>query len=295
MKFKALQDLYNEFDFRPNKKLGQVFLIDENVLSKLARYADIKETDYLLEIGPGFGSLTRHLIGKAGKIIAVEKDKKLCVMIYEYLKINSSVIDVVCSDILDFDIDALMRRLGKKVKVIGNLPYYLTTPIILYLIKHKYCLYSMQLTIQKEVAQRLVAKPSSKEYGFLTLLVQFHFEVEKLFDISKNCFSPVPEVDSTALKLTVPDVARYKVGDEALLFKLIDLGFKQRRKTIANSLLSYDMLKRNKKGLMHLLDMSRIEYKKRAEDLSLEDYVRLTGILAKAHDPHAKNKINNNP
>lgn len=234
MKIRDVKDLFDRHNFRPNKKLGQIFLMDENILKKLSGTLDIKDSEYILEIGPGFGNLTRYLSERAKKVFVVEKDARLCDMMKEYLKDSPANLEIICGDILELDIKKLYRETSEKLKIIGNLPYYITTPIIQHLIKYKEYISLAQLTIQKEVAERMLAEPSTRDYSFLTLLVQFNFAVSKLFDISRNCFLPTPEVDSTAIKLCATCAHKEEVINEAFLFKLIDAGFKQRRKMLVN-------------------------------------------------------------
>lgn len=279
MKVKSIKDLFRKYNFRPNKKLGQIFLIDENILRKLTGSACIKHTDYVLEIGSGFGNFTKYLTEKAKRVFTVEKDSRLCKMIYEYLGDSQENLKVICSDILKFDLEDLFKDTSEKIKVVGNLPYDITSPIISYLIKNKNYINSVQLVVQKEVADRILAKPSSRDYSFLTLLVQFNFEVLKLFDISKSCFLPVPEVDSTALKFSILAHPKFQVKDEKFLFRLIDAAFKQRRKMLLNAIHKNVAPDISKEEISEIFKRVDINLKARAENLSLEEFSRLSDSL----------------
>ncbi len=288
MKVRDVRDLFDRHNFRPNKKLGQIFLMDENILKKLSGTLDIKDSEYILEIGPGFGNLTRYLLEKAKKVFVVEKDARLCDMMKEYLKDNLDNLEIICCDILEFDIRKLYRETSEKLKIIGNLPYYITTPIILNLIKNKDCISSIQLTVQKEVADRMLAEPSTRDYSFLTLLVQFNFAVSKLFDISRNCFLPTPEVDSTVVKLCLTCTHKEEVINEAFLFKLIDAGFKQRRKMLVNLIAGMSFSNviagtvncgNSKEEIAGIFEELGIDPKVRAENLFLEEFIRLSNRL----------------
>jgi 16S rRNA (adenine1518-N6/adenine1519-N6)-dimethyltransferase len=288
LKVRDVRDLFDRHNFRPNKKLGQIFLMDENILKKLSGTLDIKDSEYILEIGPGFGNLTRYLLEKAKKVFVVEKDARLCDMMKEYLKDNLDNLEIICCDILEFDIRKLYRETSEKLKIIGNLPYYITTPIILNLIKNKDCISSIQLTVQKEVADRMLAEPSTRDYSFLTLLVQFNFAVSKLFDISRNCFLPTPEVDSTVVKLCLTCTHKEEVINEAFLFKLIDAGFKQRRKMLVNLIAGMSFSNviagtvncgNSKEEIAGIFEELGIDPKVRAENLFLEEFIRLSNRL----------------
>jgi len=279
LKSKLIGNLFDKHNFRPNKKLGQIFLVDENILKKLIDYLNIKSSDYILEIGAGFGSLTKHLIRKAKRVFAVEKDKRLCNMIYEYLGECPDNLEIIHGDILKFNIKKIYKIYSEKIRVIGNLPYYITSPIISYLIENKDYMDSIQLTVQKEVADRILAKPSTKDYSFLTLLVQFHLEALKLFNISKSCFFPPPEVDSTVLRFEIPRVPKFKVYDKNLFFKIVDAGFSQRRKTFLNALTNKYILKKSKEELLNLLKSLGINPSERAEELAIEEFVRITNSI----------------
>ncbi len=279
MKVTLVKGLFRKYNFRPNKKLGQIFLIDENILKKLADSADIKQTDYVLEIGSGFGNLTKYLTERAKRVFTVEKDSRLCKMIYEYLGNSPENLKVICSDILRFNLEDLFKNASEKIKVVGNLPYYITSPIISSLIKNKNYINSVQLVIQKEVAERILAKPSTRDYSFLSLLVQFHFNVFKLFDIAKSCFLPVPEVDSTALKFDIPERPKFSSKDEKFLFRLIDASFKQRRKMLLNVIHKDIVPDISKEAILEIFKRVDIDPRARAENLSLEEFSRLSEAL----------------
>ncbi len=279
MNIKNLKSLFNKHDFRPSKRKGQVFLIDDNILSNIYERFTVENTDCIVEVGPGFGNLTSYLVKDSKQVVAIEKDAKLANMICDYLGTNPSNLKIICEDILKVDLEKIFKMTSGKVKVIGNLPYYITSPIISRFIEYKDFIQTIQITIQKEVAQRILAKPSTKEYGFLTLLVQFHFEVSKLFDISKNCFLPVPKVDSATLSLKVKDSGNIRVNDEKFLFKLIDVGFKQRRKMLINVIAKEPTLNIDKPRIVNCFNKLALHTKARAENFALCDFIRLSNAL----------------
>lgn len=271
---KALEKKYR---FSPQKKLGQNFLIDANIRNKLLSYANLSKEDILLEIGPGLGQLTFECSKIAKKVIAVEFDKKLFLILSDFAKDFTNIV-LVHADFLRFNFNEFIPK-DKKVKVISNLPYYISTPIILKLFAHsEYIDYSI-LTLQKEVAARFVAEPGSKEYSSITLHAEFYSEIKRLFNISKNSFYPTPKVDSTVILLKIREIPAVNVANNKDLFDLIRAGFSTRRKTLLNALLTQHYKGLSKERLEEALTAAGIATNARAEVLRLSDFARIMNFI----------------
>ncbi|MEW6170766.1 MAG: 16S rRNA (adenine(1518)-N(6)/adenine(1519)-N(6))-dimethyltransferase RsmA [Candidatus Omnitrophota bacterium] len=251
---------------KPQKKLGQNFLVDKNIQEKIIESCDLKNTDVVLEIGAGNAELTRHLEKKVKKVIALEIDKKL----YFSLKENFEAF----SNIQIINIDILKYKIKQKVIVVGNLPYYISTPIIEHLIKQRKFVKEIFITIQKELAERIVASPNTKEYSSFSCFVQFYNECKILFHIKRNCFYPVPKVDSSFLRLT-PRLYPKKVKDKDLLFKIIRTSFQKRRKVLKNTLKELIPQETIQNALAKLNLSPTI----RPENLSLDDFIELSNLI----------------
>ena len=251
----------------PRKHLGQNFLYDPSILLKIVSAADLAKTDTVVEIGPGPGRLTRLLAERAGKVIAIEIDRLLYERVRKELRdlIN---IDLVLGDALTFPFE----RLGP-FKVVANIPYYITTPIIFRLIEARQSLESMTLTIQKEVAERIVAVPGGKEYGVLSIGTQFYAVPELKFIIPKEAFRPIPKVDSAVIHMRIRKGPPVSVSDEKLFFRLVKAAFSQRRKTLSNSLKPFSM------GIKDILHAAGIDPQRRPETLKLEEFARIADLL----------------
>ena len=262
-----LLNLLKKYELSPNKKLGQNFLIDENVVRKIILFSQTEGKE-VIEIGAGPGTLTIYLAKTAQKVFAVEIDKKILNVLKEVCQ-NLSNVQIVNSDFLELNVKNLTK--GNKIYVVGNLPYYVTSQILFKLFEERECIEKFTIMVQKEVAQRLLAKPGTKEYGNLTVAMNFYCEIEDYFYVSKNVFYPKPEVDSTVLR------ARFKIEkpniDEKKFFKIVHACFSTRRKTILNALSNQlDIAKDELKKIIH---MAGLDENLRAEDLSLDDYIRL--------------------
>lgn len=262
-----LLNLLKKYELSPNKKLGQNFLIDENVVRKIILFSQT-EGKKVIEIGAGPGTLTIYLAKTAQKVFAVEIDKKILNVLKEVCQ-NLSNVQIVNSDFLELNVKNLTN--GNKIYVVGNLPYYVTSQILFKLFEERECIEKFTIMVQKEVAQRLLAKPGTKEYGNLTVAMNFYCEIEDYFYVSKNVFYPKPEVDSAVLR------ARFKIEkpniDEKKFFKIVHACFSTRRKTILNALSNQlDIAKDELKKIIH---MAGLDENLRAEDLSLDDYIRL--------------------
>lgn len=245
------------------KSLGQNFLFDPSILHRIVEVSKVTPEDTVVEIGPGYGRMTGILSGAVKKVIAIELDRDLCEKLHDEFR-GFDNIELVCGDALKFDYEAL-----GPFKVVANIPYYITTPIMFRLLKAKN-LKSMTLTIQKEVAQRIVGKPNTKEYGVLSIAVQYHCRPTMEFIIPRGAFRPVPKVDSAVVHLEVFENPRVNVADEKLFFKIFRTAFSQRRKTLANA------LKPIYKEASSILTEAGIDPKRRAETLSIEEFAKLS-------------------
>jgi 16S rRNA (adenine1518-N6/adenine1519-N6)-dimethyltransferase len=248
------------------KYLGQNFLFDPLILSRIVGAADIGPEDLIVEIGPGPGRLTRMLAERAGRVIAIELDYKL----YERLKselAGFSNVKLIYGDALKYHYEDL-----PEFKVVANIPYYITTPIIFRLLNAKGNLKSMTLAVQKEVAERIAAKPGTKAYGVLSLVVQYHAKPDLKFLIPKEAFRPVPKVDSAVVHIRILDKPFVEVKDEKLFFRIIKMAFSQRRKMLSNS------LKSAREDVKEWLTRAGIDPQRRPETLSIEEFARLANI-----------------
>ncbi len=270
---------YN-FDFQ--KRFGQNFLIDEHVIEKIMKAADLTEEDCILEIGPGIGTMTQYLAEVVREVIAVEIDKNLLPILKDTLSGYSNII-IRNEDILKVDINTLVNEhnQGKPIKVVANLPYYITTPIIMGLFEKHVPLESMIVMVQKEVAERMQVGPGTKDYGALSLAVQYYAEPEIVANVPQNCFIPRPNVGSAVIKLTRHKQPPVKTKDEAALFQIIRASFNQRRKTLINSLRNASDLSYEKEEIEMALKQMELPLTIRGEALNLEQFARLTDILVK--------------
>lgn len=259
------------------KRFGQNFLIDGHVIEKIIRAADITKDDIVLEIGPGIGTLTQYLAEAAKKVYAVEIDKNLIPVLEETLCGYDNV-NVINEDILKVDIKKL---LGEKntCKVVANLPYYITTPIIMRLFEEHIPADSVTVMVQKEVAQRMQAAPKTKDYGALTLAVRYYAEAYIAANVPPNCFIPRPNVGSAVIHLTKWDKPVVHVEDEALMFKLIRASFNQRRKTLQNGINNFPGLSFTKEEVSNALCSMGLDENIRGEALTLEQFAELANIL----------------
>lgn len=250
----------------PKKYLGQNFLFDPSILHRIVEAADITRNDTVVEIGPGLGTLTKILAGVAKKVIAIELDLELYTKLKE--EIEEMNIELIHGDALKYPYEEL-----EPFKVVANIPYYITTPIIFRLIETRKNLKSITLTIQKEVAQRIVGKPNTKDYGVLSIAVQYYGKPELKFIIPKGAFRPVPKVDSAVIHIEILEKPKVIVRDEKLFFRIVKTAFAQRRKTLSNSLKSIS------KDIKEILINARIEPIRRAETLSIEEFARLAELV----------------
>ena len=273
---KATIAVLNRFNIHLKKKFGQNFLIDEHVIRKILEAAGVGPQDFILEIGPGIGTLTQHLAYNAGSVVAVEIDRSL-IPIHEVTLEGYDNVEVINEDILKVDIAALAaeKNAGKPVKVVANLPYYITTPIIMDILESDAPIESMTFMVQKEVADRMIALPGTKDYGALSLAVQYYCEAEIAAKVPQNCFIPRPDVMSAVVKLTTRS-ERIPVKDPAKMFRLIKASFAQRRKTLVNCMRHSGEFDLGKEKLEELLASLGYPESIRGEKLSLEDFAKIS-------------------
>lgn len=272
---KLLKDKYG-FNFA--KSFGQNFLIDETVIDGIATGAELSETDLVLEIGPGIGVLTAEACRRAGYVASIEIDPHMVTVLHDTLAEFSNV-NIIHKDILKTDLDRVIEEERgdlKQVKVLGNLPYYITTPIIMKLLTEHIPASCIVIMMQKEVADRILASPGGRTYGALSVTVQYYCEVSRVLDVPRTSFMPAPKVDSTVLRLDVRKTPAVSVKDEATFFRCVKAGFSQRRKTLLNSLTAMGA---GKDTIRDTLERAEIDSRRRAETLSLEEFGRLSDLF----------------
>ena len=286
-----MENLYNEtknimkkYNISANKKLGQNFLIDRNVVEGIVETADISKEDLVIEIGPGLGTLTSYLLEKAGKVICIELDDRMIKILEDRFFLYKNF-EIINEDVLKVDLRNLIKNEkenGKiaNVKVVANLPYYITTPIIMKLLEERLDIESITVMIQKEVADRLGANPGDRLSGAITYSVAYYATAEKTLIVPKDSFIPEPEVTSEVIKLSIRKEPAIKVKNEELLFKIIKQAFSQRRKTLINALSAGNLFE-NKEAITKLLQELGIDEKARGENLTLEQYVEITNLICK--------------
>ena len=273
-------EILKKYDFSFQKKFGQNFLIDTHVLDKIILAAGITKDDMVLEIGPGIGTMTQYLAEAAGKVVAVEIDKNLIPILSDTLKDYGNV-TVINEDVLKLDIKKLAseEHAGRPVKVVANLPYYITTPIIMGLFESHVPIESITVMVQKEVADRMQTGPGSKDYGALSLAVQYYAEPYIVANVPPNCFMPRPKVGSAVIRLTRHEKPPVEVKDEKLLFDIIRASFNQRRKTLANGLNNSGTLDIPKEEITKAIEKLGKGPGVRGESLTLEEFALLSNYL----------------
>lgn len=271
----VVKEIIEKYGFRFSKSLGQNFLIDGNIIDNIIKNADINEDDGVIEIGPGIGTLTQKLCESAGKVVAIELDNNLLPILDETLSDYENV-EVIHGDVLKVNLNKIIQEKlgGKKVKVVANLPYYITTPIIMKLLEENLSIDKIVVMVQKEVAFRMKAKPGSKDYGALSVAVQYYSKPEIIVDVPKNVFMPKPNVDSAVIMLNIYDDPAVTVKDKKTFFKVVKAAFGQRRKTLLNALASGINL--NKKEIESILNQIGIDPKRRGETLDITEFARIS-------------------
>lgn len=276
----ATAAVLNKYNFSFRKKFGQNFLIDANMLEKIVSSAGINKEDCVLEIGPGIGTMTQYLAEQAGKVIAVEIDSDLIPILKDTLKEYNNV-EIINNDILKIDLNELVDTYnnGKPVKVVANLPYYITTPIIMELLEKKVPLTSITIMVQKEVADRMQVGPGTKDYGALSLAVQYYAKPEIIVTVPPECFMPRPKVGSAVIRLSLYEEPPVKVMNPEYMFRLIRASFNQRRKTLVNGLCNDGGLHLNRETVTNALKQMDLSETIRGEALTLEQFAMLSDLL----------------
>ena len=273
-------EVIQKYEFAFQKKFGQNFLIDTHVLDKIISAAEITKDDLVVEIGPGIGTMTQYLACAAREVVAIEIDKMLIPILQETLSAYDNV-TIINEDVLKVDLNKLAEEKngGRPVKVVANLPYYITTPIIMGLFENHVPLHSITIMVQKEVADRMRMGPGTKDYGALSLAVQYYAEPYLVANVPQNCFMPRPKIGSAVIKLTVHEKPPVTVRDEKLMFRLIRASFNQRRKTLANGLNNSPELHYSKEQIAEAIEKLGTSPSVRGEALTLEQFARLSDIL----------------
>ena len=275
-------EILQKYDFSFQKKFGQNFLIDANVVEKIVREAGVTKEDFVLEIGPGIGTMTQLLCENAREVTAVEIDKNLIPILRDTLS-GYDNITILNEDVLKVDIKSLAEEKngGRPIKVVANLPYYITTPIIMGLFESSVPIDSITIMVQKEVACRMQVGPGSKDYGALSLAVQYYAKPQIVADVSPNCFIPRPQVGSAVIRLDRYEKPRIAVDDEEVLFAVIRAAFNQRRKTLANSLGNAGELEITRQQAAQALAALGLDPAVRGEALTLQEFADLTNYLCR--------------
>lgn len=279
---RVIKEILSEYEFRFSKSLGQNFLVDEGALAGILSGADISEDDCVLEIGPGFGTLTQRLCGAAKKVVCVEIDKTVIPILEENLK-DFDNFEIINDDVMKIGIKSLAeKKFGtENVKVAANLPYYITTPIIMMLLESKVKFKSITVMVQKEVAKRLCASEGTKDFGAISLAVQYFCNANYLFDVPNTSFMPPPKVTSTVVRLDLLDKPRVSVKKEEMFFKTVKASFAQRRKTLLNALSNAGFSGFSKAEISEILKNIGIDEKRRGETLSIDEFARLADALTR--------------
>ena len=276
--YKETKFLMDKYHISANKNLGQNFLIDDDVVNKIVETANISKEDLIIEIGPGLGTLTSRMLEKAGKVIAIELDKKMVAILQDRFALYKNF-ELINEDVLKVDLKSLIQKNKKNTKIVANLPYYITTPIIMKLIEDKLNIESITVMVQKEVAQRLTAEPGTNLSGAITYTVNYYCIPEEIMVVPNSSFIPAPEVESEVIKLSIRKEPPVKVENLENFFKLIKVSFMQRRKTLINGVTNSNFME--KELFKQILTKLEINEKIRGEDLSLEDFAKISNECIK--------------
>ncbi|WP_373894532.1 16S rRNA (adenine(1518)-N(6)/adenine(1519)-N(6))-dimethyltransferase RsmA [Virgibacillus sp. CBA3643] len=275
------KEILNQYTFSFKKSLGQNFLVDVNILENIIKHAGIDKSTGVIEVGPGIGALTEQLAIHADKVVAFEIDQRLLPILQDTLQDYDNV-EIIHQDILESDVREVMSAHfdpKQPIHLVANLPYYITTPILMKLLREKLPVSTLTVMIQKEVADRMAAKPNTKSYGSLTVAVQYYTHAEVIMNVPKSVFMPQPNVDSSVLKLTIRDESPVHVEDEAYFFNLVQACFGQRRKTLRNNLIRYFKETHDKETITELLDTVNIDGSRRGESLNIEEFASLANAF----------------
>ena len=279
----ATKEVVQKHNFKFSKSLGQNFLIDTNVIDRILEGARVKEGDYVIEVGPGIGTLTKEMGRSAEKVVAIEIDKTLIPILEETLE-DFPNIEVINQDILKVNVQELVKEKlnGGPVKLVANLPYYITTPIVMKFLEEDIPVTDIVVMVQKEVADRMNAKPNTKDYGALSVAVQYYCDTEIVAKAPRHMFMPQPNVDSTVIGLHVREEQIYHVDNEDIFFKTVKASFGQRRKTLLNSLGGLGFLRKDQ--IKEALKEAKKKKKRRGETLSIEEFASLSNAVNRIHN-----------
>ena len=274
--------IMKKYNIKANKSLGQNFLISQSVVETIVESSEIEREDLVIEIGPGLGTLTKYLLEKAGKVICIELDKKMVRILEDRFKLYNNF-ELLYQDVLKVDLKNLIKNEKEKnnfknVKIVANLPYYITTPIIMKLLEEKLDLESITVMIQKEVADRLIATPGDKETGAITYSVYYYATSQAILEVPNDSFIPEPEVTSKVIKLNIRKNPPVEVKSKKVMFKIIKSAFMQRRKTLLNALVNTKVFLNKEEGIRILKEIGLAE-DIRAEKLTIEDFAKITNII----------------
>ncbi len=276
--YKETKFLMDKYNILANKSLGQNFLIDDDVVNKIVETANISEDDLIIEIGPGLGTLTSRMLEKAGKVIAIELDRKMVAILQERFALYKNF-ELINEDVLKVDLKSLIQKNKKNTKIVANLPYYITTPIIMKLIEDRLDVESITVMVQKEVAKRLTAEPGTNLSGAITYTVNYYCIPEEIMVVPNSSFIPAPEVESEVIKLLIRKEPPVKVENLENFFKLIKVSFMQRRKTLINGVTNSNFIEKD--TFKQILSKLGIDEKIRGENLSLEDFAKISNECIK--------------
>lgn len=282
--FYETKQILEKYKIRANKDLGQNFLIDDNVVQKIIESANINRNDFVIEIGPGLGVLTNRLLSKSDNVTVIELDKRMVNIITDRFR-GKENLEIINEDILKVDLKTLIdakkaKNKIDKVKVVANLPYYISTPIIMKLLENKLGINEIVVMVQKEVAERLTSKTGARLAGAITYAIEYYSEAEEIIKVTKESFVPSPKVESEVIKLKIREKPKVNVKDEILLFNIIQKSFSQRRKTLINALVNYNFVK-DKSTAEKMLQELEIDVNIRGEKLQLEDFAKIANFLSR--------------
>lgn len=282
--YEETQAILNTYKIQANKSLGQNFLIDDNVIESIIESSEIEKEDLIIEIGPGLGVLTDRLLKKSDNVVVIELDKRMISILKNRFCLNKNL-EIINEDVLKVDLEELIKNKKQqnkinKVKIVANLPYYISTPIIMKLLENRLEISEIIVMVQKEVAERLSAKTGEREAGAITYAVEYYAQATQIIDVPKESFIPSPKVESQVIKLEVRKNPKIKVEDEKLLFSIIQKSFMQRRKTLSNALINNKILE-NREEVEKMFKTLEIDSNVRGEKLTLEEFGKITNYVYK--------------
>lgn len=272
------KNIMKKYGIRANKSLGQNFLINPEVVENIVKSSNINKNDMVIEIGPGLGTLTKYLLEKAGKVICIELDPKMIKILQDRFNKYSNF-EIINADVLKVDLNQIIKD-NKNVKIVANLPYYITTPIIMKLLEEKLNIESITVMIQKEVADRLIEIPGGKNTGAITYTVYYYCESEKIMEVPNSSFIPEPEVTSEVIKMNLRKEPAVKIDNPNIMFMIIKSAFMQRRKTLLNALTNTKVFINKQEG-MNILKKLNLDENVRAENLKLQDFADIAKEISK--------------